>query len=145
MNDRRYERRDTSRLVLIMGSLVLGFLHSSALGGLYECTDGSGSRIFTDRPAQLQRCTPLPTNHSSGNQTTPNQVSPTAGSIPYQNALPAAIDPPPAPFTASPDNPTSTPNVMQSCMPGLNPLNPLAAPPCHQVAPGQAGGVPRLQ
>src|SRR5687768_15265295 len=102
-NHRRYEGRHTFRLVLIVvGLCVPGFIHSSALGGLYECTDGSGSRIFTDRPAQLQRCSPLSTNHSPGNQPTPNQVSPTAGSLPYQNALPAAIDPPPAPFTASP-------------------------------------------
>ena len=121
---------------------LAGFIHSSALGGLYECTDGSGSRIFTDRPAQLQRCSPFPTNPSSSTQP-PLMAAPQ----PYQNALPAAIDPPPAPFTAPSETSTTAPgpHAVQPCTPGFNPLNPLAAPPCHQIVPGQAGEVPRLQ
>jgi len=119
------------------------FIHSSALAGLYECTDGAGSRIFTDRPAQLQRCSPLPMNPSPS-----GQPSPMAAPMPYQNALPATIDPPPAPFTAPLDHSTAAPSptvVPQPCTPGFNPLNPLSAPPCHQITPGQAGAVPRLQ
>jgi uncharacterized protein DUF4124 len=131
-------------LVMVAIVCLSCFTHSSAVGALYECTDGSGSRIFTDRPAQLQRCTAMPTNQSSSAQA-PQVAAP----VPYQNALPATIDPPPAPFTAPADRstppPGSVPVVPQPCTPGFNPLNPLAAPPCHQTIPGQAGAAPPQQ
>jgi hypothetical protein len=133
----------TFNVMIVAASLSLPcFMGSSALGGLYECTDGSGSRIFTDRPAQLQRCKLLSaTQSSSAPQAT--QMPPVP--MPYQNALPATIDPPPAPFTAPADSSMgSHQTVQQPCTPGVNPLNPLAAPPCHQI-PGQPNPVPQLQ
>jgi hypothetical protein len=144
MNPDRSASGETFAVVLIVSSMCLPcFVHSSALGALYECTDGSGSRVFTDRPAQLQRCSVLPTNQSST-----TQAPQTATPIPYQNALPAAIDPPPAPFTVHPESSATPPGhsqtVTQPCMPGFNPLNPLAAPPCHHVTPGETGAAPRM-
>jgi uncharacterized protein DUF4124 len=130
-------------LMIVVGLSLPCFIHSSALGGLYECTDGSGSLIFTDRPAQLQRCKPLSaTQSSSSPQATPMPPVP----MPYQNALPATIDPPPAPFTAPLDHSMAqgSQTVQQPCTPGVNPLNPLAAPPCHQI-PAQPNAVPQLQ
>jgi hypothetical protein len=140
----RCEGRTVFSFFLIFSGICLPcFIHSSALGTLYECSDGSGSRIFTDRPAQLQRCSPLPANQPSSSPA-PQMAAP----IPYQNALPAAIDPPPAPFTAPSDQSTAAPGssqmAPQPCTPGFNPLNPLAAPPCHQATPGQPGAAPRL-
>jgi len=142
MNNRKFDERETFGFLLIVASLCLPCLiHSSAAGTLYECTDGSGSRIFTDRPAQLQRCTPMPTT----NQSSSAQGMQMAAPIPYQNALPAAIDPPPPPFTSQPDSSTMPPGSVapQPCTPGFNPLNPLAAPPCQQMTPGQGDAVPR--
>ena len=144
MNYRSYAAGETFGVLLFFASIcLLCFIHSSAVGALYECTDGAGSRIFTDRPAQLQRCSPLPMNPSPS-----AQPSPMAAPMPYQNVLPAAIDPPPAPFTAPLDHSIAAPGptvVPQPCTPGFNPLNPLSAPPCHQLTPGQADAVPRLQ
>jgi hypothetical protein len=128
-------------LIIAIGFFLPCLLPSSALGGLYQCTDGSGSLIFTDRPAQLQRCSPLPTTQSSSAPAPQTSVP-----LPYQNALPATIDPPPAPFIApDPAVPPAGPAVApQPCTPGFNPLNPLSAPPCHQAAPGQSSAAPRL-
>lgn len=143
MIKRTCKGREKVGCLLMLASICLPCLiYSSAVGALYECTDGSGSRIFTDRPAQLQRCTPMPASQAS-----PIQAPQVATPVPYQNALPAAIDPPPAPFTVQPDSsamPSGSVQVApQPCTPGFNPLNPLAAPPCYQMTPGQAGAVPR--
>jgi hypothetical protein len=128
---------DYSRAVMIVGFLFLVMLPASTFGGLFECTDASGSRVFTDRPAQLRRCMPFSVNSTPASSPAPQA----SAARPYQETLPMAIDPPPMPFSGQPDSapqpivtPEQPPTADQSCMPGYNPLNPLAAPPCFQQA-----------
>ena len=121
--------------VMMAGMTFLLLLPASTFGGLFECTDGSGARVFTDRPAQLRRCTPLSVNSAPASSPAPQAAT----AHPYQETLPMAIDPPPPPFLSQPDPaaqpsgaPQPPPAAVQPCMPGYNPLNPLAAPPCFQ-------------
>lgn len=123
--------------VMIAGTTFLLLLPASTFGGLFECTDGSGARVFTDRPAQLRRCTPLSVNSAPASSPAPQAAT----AHPYQETLPMAIDPPPPPFLGQPDPteqpsgaPQQPPAAVQPCMPGYNPLNPFSAPPCFQQA-----------
>jgi len=128
---------DYSRAVMIAGFLLLVMLPASTFGGLFECTDASGGRVFTDRPAQLRHCAPLSVNSTPASSPAPQA----SAARPYQETLPMAIDPPPMPFSGQSDpapqpivTPEQPPTADQPCMPGYNPLNPLAAPPCFQQA-----------
>ncbi|MBK5282671.1 MAG: DUF4124 domain-containing protein [Nitrospiraceae bacterium] len=123
--------------VVIAAFVWVWMIPSSTAGGLFECADASGARVFTDRPAQLRRCTPLSVNSAPASSPAPQAST----ARPYQETLPMSIDPPPLPFFAQPvpppqpiATPQQPPTADPHCMPGINPLNPLAAPPCFQQA-----------
>jgi hypothetical protein len=130
-------------------ALICSF-STPSFAGLFECTDATGARVFTDRPAQLRHCTPLSVNTTPTTSPVPQASAP----LPSQQTLPMAIDPPPAPFLAQPNPgtqalnaPQTPPVTAQPCAPGYNPLNPFAAPPCQAVespptpSPSPVGGI----
>jgi len=119
---------------------------SIAHAGLYECHDASGAAIYTDSPAQLERCQPVASGGTSrlglvgGASSSPAQ---TPDPVPSYQSPPM---PPPMPFDQgsggttpmgglipSAANPTSLAtgsSEVPPCLPGINPLNPLSGPPC---------------
>ena len=116
-------------------------------GQLHQCQDNSGRLIFTDSPAQLPSCIPVP---SLGIQDAavphptyvlphaPPAVSPAPASSyaqpPAMMSVEGAAWPVPSdPSMAPPGDPSLAPSPAESgsrCHPGLNPLNHFSAPPC---------------
>jgi hypothetical protein len=115
-------------------------------GPLYQCRDASGAVTYTDNTAQLGRCIPL--------QSVPVQVTVPSGlSYAPHTAMPSfsepvtafPMEPPPVTDVTLPSyDPNSTGMSLetattapppipsaQPCHPGLNPFNPLGAPPCQ--------------
>ena len=121
--------------------------------GLYECRDSSGTLIYTDSPAQLDRCQPI----ASGGTSRLGLVGGTSISAPPApepvSSLPAPIAPLPAtepgaagippampagglaPSGGSPVGLAGRSTDTPPCIPGMNPLNPLSAPPCDTAPP----------
>ncbi len=112
--------------------------------GLYECRSDAGKIIYTDSPAQLDRCQPVgsgaPSRLGVVGGASPSLSGPPASAVP---ALPdATVDPsgmaPPGGQAPSGGSPVGGPigaTEESTCTPGLNPLNPLSAPPCASTAP----------
>lgn len=154
--------------------LLLFFVSTASLttawgAQMYVCRDLANGQVFTDSPAQLDRCEPLATAPSS--QT--GAIS--AGSPPpVQPFLPPPIAAPPSEMAAPPFPPpilhdgVSTgliPPAAQvgppavavgippaetppPCPIGINPLNRFSAPPCprrEQPSPATGGPIPADQ
>ena len=113
-----------------------GIVHA----GLYECRDASGAPIYTDSPAQLERCQPV----ANGGTSRLGLVGGASPATPQTSEPVNSFPPPVAPSPMSPDpgSPAITPSgglaggtsEEPPCMPGINPLNPLSAPPCNRPA-----------
>jgi|CXWL01.1.fsa_nt_gi hypothetical protein len=113
-----------------------------ATASLYECRNAAGTLIYTDSPAQLERCQPV---GGAG----PSRLGTVGGTAPSSPLTPAAQSPaPPAavpPTPHSSDPPVGSPAMAPSggspsteespCALGVNPLNPLSAPPCAATVP----------
>lgn len=125
--------------------LLLIMPTASAHGGpLYQCRDSSDTLVFTDSPAQLDRCAsvqsaPMPVTAAGYSPPPYSTVQPPTG---FPRTSETDWPPPPA----MPPTETHTPGGPQDiflrsiptpqastapCHPGLNPLNQFGAPPCH--------------
>jgi hypothetical protein len=144
MSSCRYHLRSWELWVFGLTVLGMGLVEATLVtAGLYECRNEAGTIIYTDSPAQLERCQPV---GSSG----PSRLGVVGGASPSPHVTPAA--PVPVPPTSTPSSPgSSDPTVGSSaiapagvpgghaeespCVPGVNPLNPLSAPPCAATSP----------
>ncbi|MEQ1794760.1 MAG: hypothetical protein ABL970_11260 [Nitrospira sp.] len=115
---------------------------------LYECRDASGALIYTDSPAQLDRCQPIASGGTSrlglvgGASASAPQTSEPVSSFPPPIAPPPVVEPglaviPPAmptgglaPSGGAPVGLAGGSANAPPCMPGINPLNPFSGPPC---------------
>lgn len=136
----RHPRAGTRWLIrlTVVGAAVWSASVVSA--GLYECRDPSGAPIYTDSPAQLERCQPV----ASGDTSRLGLVGGTAPSTPQApepiNSVPLSEDP--APLISDPGSAAIAPSGGLAggtsdpppCVPGINPLNPLSGPPCDRPA-----------
>ena len=92
-------------LACIVFSLSLfGWDFSLSEAALFECTDGSGVRVFTDRPAQLLHCIPLSPSHST--PSLPAQQTPTPNF--EQQIIQPTIDPSHRGFLSRQNEPPQT-------------------------------------
>ena len=133
---RRNPRAETLWLVrlAVVGATV--WSASLASAGLYECHDPSGAPIYTDSPAQLERCQPV----ASGDTSRLGLVGGTSPSTPPAPEPINSFPPPeaPAPLIPDPGSATIAPpgglaggtSDAPPCVPGINPLNPFSGPPC---------------
>lgn len=116
--------------------LLLLFTNASA-GSLYRCVTDTAGTIYTDNPAQLEQCAPITASGavtslatvSSGGppisvQADPFPMTPTPPGSTLMMPSPGSLD---QPIAEIPQNPA--PNT-PPCPMGINPLNPLSAPPC---------------
>jgi hypothetical protein len=166
------ERPHPTTLIILTPLIIFASTASltTAWGAqMYVCRDTANGLVFTDSPAQLDRCEPLATAPSS--QT--GGVS--AGSPPpVQSFLPPPIAAPLSEMSAPPLPPPLPhdgvgtdliPPAAQAIPPavavgippaetpppcpiGLNPLNRFSAPPCprrEQPAPATGGSIPADQ
>lgn len=122
--------------------------------GLYECRNDAGTIIYTDSPAQLDRCQPVgsggpsrlgvvggaaplsPVPPAIPIPAPPTSVPPDPGSL-APPAASSAMTPSPAPPPSSgspPGAPTGTAED-PPCAPGVIPFNPLSGPPCAATSP----------
>ncbi len=137
----RYPR---SGIVWLITLTVVGAAIGSAYvahAGLYECRDSSGAPIYTDSPAQLDRCQPVANGGTS-------RLGLVGGTAPSAPQMPEPVNSFPPPETPSPMSPHPGPAAVAPppgglaggsseeppCMPGINPLNPLSGPPCNSPA-----------
>jgi hypothetical protein len=139
-----------SGIVWLITLTVVGAAIGSAYvadAGLYECRDSSGAPIYTDSPAQLDRCQPVANGGTSRLElvggTTPSapQVPDPVNSFPPPETLspmspypgPAAVAPPGGlvPLSGNPAEHTGSAIDAPPCTPGINPLNPFTGPPCN--------------
>ena len=104
---------------------------------LYRCVTETEGIIYTDNPAQLEQCTPIT---ASGAVTSLATVSSDGPPTPRPPDPPPMTQPPPepavvispqgsAPQTTDVPPPSAGPTT-PPCPVGVNPLNPLSAPPC---------------
>lgn len=131
--------------ILGLSMLSASLAHS---GQLHQCQDSSGRLIFTDSPAQLHSCIPVPAmgiqdtavpQPAYGLPHTLPAVPPTPASSYAQppammSVEGAAVPAPSNPNMAPPSDPSPSPSPAESgspCHPGLNPLNHFSAPPCQ--------------
>lgn len=115
-------------LVLTLGSVVsVGSPHLT-WAAVYECVDAGGKSVLTNKPAQLHSCHML--SEGIDSELTPSEAS----------TLPQVSPPPMRPDRSS--RPSHIPpmplNQPTPCVPGINPLNPLSAPPCVQSDQSEA-------
>jgi hypothetical protein len=117
-------------LVLLLSSMISVESTCRTWAAVYECVDAGGKPVLTNKPAQLHTCRML-------NEGTDSELTPSEASTPPQELSP--------PIRADrPTRPSHVPpmpsNLPTPCPPGLNPLNPLSAPPC--VRSNQSGAQP---
>jgi hypothetical protein len=132
-------------LVLYLSSVASVNFPYPAWAAIYQCLDAAGKTVLTNRPSQLHNC------HVLSEETDSAPTRPAAITTPQVSPPPISSDTPSAPPYAppmSPDWPTDTqgtsigslpmpnpgvsssPSPPQPCSRGLNPFNPLSAPPC---------------
>lgn len=136
------------RISQLMGLIVIVTIWMGGVSraGLYECRDASGAPIYTDSPAQLERCQPVASGGTSRlglvGGSSPSSAQ-TAEPMPFSQ--PAAT---PSPMPADPVGGAIAPTggiippstglqgvasgspEPPPCTAGINPLNPLSGPPC---------------
>jgi hypothetical protein len=134
--------------MMLLFSSVVGLVSSyPTWASVYQCRDAAGKSVLTNRPSQLRNCFVL-------SEETPSAPTPPEASATPQDSPPpmnSDISPPPsyAPpmppnrqadtqgssiSSPPPPNPGASlsPSPPQPCSRGLNPFNPLSAPPCVQ-------------
>lgn len=109
----------------------------SAAGGLYQCVTNGAAPIYTDTPAQLEHCTPIPASGAVTSLATVSSGHPPTGSVPdlptmtpvptQQTAELPASDLTPSTLAPVPLSTTAAP---LPCPVGINPLNPFSHPLC---------------
>lgn len=124
-----------------------------AVGGLYQCRTAEGL-IYTDTPAQLTQCVPIDQRGET------SRVGVVGRSVMEPVSPPAVVPLPPQPQSGSPSTSDTSqavsplPSIPPSealpsapCVPGINPFNPLTAPPCPttEASPPAASAVPADQ
>ena len=120
--------------VFLWGSVVSVEFPSFAWAAVYECRDATGKTVLTDRPRSLRNCE-MRSKGTASALTPP--ISSDRPSPPPNSPLPPTL-PPEYEETSidslSAPNPRSlsSPSPSAPCARGLNPLNPLSAPPCVQ-------------
>ena len=150
--------RSHSWALWLLGPSVVGahlFGAGLVTAGLYECRDESGAAIYTDSPAQLDRCQPVASGGTS-------RLGLVGGTLPSSSPAPSVAAPEPAP--SYPPSPVPFPiapgaglpaiappeGLVPSggypagfvggasegppCVPGINPLNPYSGPPCSTAS-----------
>lgn len=113
--------------------------------GVYQCRDKAGKTVLTDKPSKLHKCHALSGGTGSALMPPASRTKPQASAPPISNEGPP--DPPYVP-PMPPDQPADTQGASidslpapnpgasasasppQPCARGLNPFNPLTAPPC---------------
>jgi hypothetical protein len=121
-------------------SLTLGLLltgSESTAGSLYRCVTSTEGTIYTDNPAQLEQCAPITASGAVTSLATVSSGNPPDGAppdpLPMTQALPdptVVMSPPGSlPQTVDVPPPNAVPDSLP-CPVGINPLNPLSAPPC---------------
>jgi hypothetical protein len=131
------------RRLPVMGistSLALWLLlagSGSTAGSLYRCVTETEGIIYTDNPAQLERCSPITASGAVSSLATVSSGGPPTNAppdpFPMTQAMPeptVMMSPPGSqPLTIDPPPPSPTGNSTP-CPVGMNPLNPFSAPPC---------------
>ena len=159
-----YSRRLRSWGPWLLGSTVLSMSiveATLAMAGLYECRNEAGTIIYTDSPAQLERCQPVggggpsrlgvvggASPSFSGAPVTPVPTPPASAPLSPVSSDPTGGSSTNAP-PAGPTSPIGSPSGMATgtaeetpCVPGVNPLNPLSAPPCAATSLAPSSQVP---
>lgn len=106
-------------------------------GSLYRCVTETEGTIYTDNPAQLERCAPITASGAVTSLATVSSGGPPAGTPPNPSPMtqvppePTVVVSPPgsAPQTTDVLPPSVAPNALP-CPVGMNPLNPFSAPSC---------------
>lgn len=135
--------------MVLLFSSVVGLASSyPTWAAVYQCRDAVGKSVLTNRPSQLRNCFVL-------SEETPSAPTPSEASTTPQESPPPSYAPPLPPnrqadiqgssiSSLPPPNPgaslSPSPPPPQPCSRGLNPFNPLSAPPC--VKPEQSGAKP---
>jgi hypothetical protein len=109
----------------------------STAGSLYRCVTETEGIIYTDNPAQLERCAPITASGAVTSLATGSSGGPSTGAPPDPFPMPQAMPEPTVmmsppgsqPQTIDPPPPSPTGNSTP-CPVGMNPLNPFSAPPC---------------
>jgi hypothetical protein len=112
-------------MALLISSVVGGYSPHSTWAEVYQCFDAAGETVLTNKPSQLHNCRML----SEG---TASALTPPEARTSPQVSSPPIPSPPPYVPLMPPTNPgaSSLPSPPAPCARGLNPLNPLSAPPC---------------
>lgn len=158
-------------LVLIAATLGLSGLTDRTSAATFECVDPSGRKVFTDSPAQLEKCTPLALGGKAGPSAsftpspppvTPETFTPSPSFSTPAMPVPAQPEPPqdyaaPMPPELQPvqspgADPSATPppNMpvippapdYETAMKNLKPPDPGDAPPPPPPPPAQDGNGP---
>lgn len=111
--------------------------NEAAAGSLYRCVTETEGTIYTDNPAQLEQCSPITASGAVTSLATGPAGNTPAGAFPAPQPMTQAppeptvvmspAESPPAMITTPPPDAASSP---LPCPVGINPLNPLSAPPC---------------
>jgi hypothetical protein len=142
-------------MAILLCSVVCGYSLYPTWAAVYQCVDAAGITVLTDRPARLHNCHMLSEGTTSA--LTPPQASalPQASSPPNRSGIPSSLPYVPLMAPTVPTDiqgtsigslpapnprPSSSPSPPAPCARGLNPLNPLSAPPC--VRSDQSGAQP---
>jgi len=151
MSSYKYHLRSWEPWIFGLVALSMSLVKTTLVtAGLYECRNDVGAMIYTDSPAQLERCQPV---GSVG----PSRLGVVGGASPSSPVTPAT--PVPTPSASAPaSHESSDPTVGSSaiapagvpadhseespCVPGVNPLNPLSAPPCAATLPPTSSPAP---
>jgi hypothetical protein len=140
-------------MVLLLSSVASLDSPDPTWAAVYQCLDAAGKTVLTNRPSELHNCQVL----SEGTDSAPTPPAP--NTTPQVSTPPMSSDITPAPPYAPPmppnrpadtqgasvgSLPAPNPGVSSSlsppqpCSRGLNPLNPLSAPPCGRSDPSGA-------
>ena len=111
-------------------------------GSLYRCVTESEGIIYTDNPAQLERCAPITASGAVTSLATVSSGGPPAGT-PLNPSPMTQVPPEPTVVMSPPESSPQTIDVPPSttvpsappCPVGMNPLNPFNAPPCPSGEP----------
>ena len=132
-------------MMLMLNSVVSLASPYPTWAAVYQCRDAAGKNVLTNRPSQLNNC------HVLIEETASTPTPAAAITTPQILPPPMNSDIPPTPPTAPPLPPnrqvdtqgsssgslppanpgaSSSRSPVQPCSRGLNPINPLSAPPC---------------
>jgi hypothetical protein len=140
-------------MAVLLSSVVSGSSPDPTWADVYQCFDDAGKTVLTNRSSQLHNCHMLSEGTASDLTPPEASTSPQVASPPIRSGISS-----PPPYVPPPNLPTdiqgatigslpapnlgtsSSPSPPAPCARGLNPLNPLSAPPC--VRSDQPGAQP---